>query len=228
MLDVIVDIILVLVVFMGLILGWKRGFVGIVAKPVKFVASIGIAFGFSGALAEKIVTPMIKGPATNYVKDFLYTNCQSVTVENASEELPTILKIAAAIFNIDITNVAENATGTVIDAIAENLTAPVINVVSVVISFIALLIISNIVLALALGIINLIFKGGVLGGINKVLGVVFGVAFFLIISWALAVVFEFVVNLPALSEVAWAKDFEGGFVYKFFNEYNPIELLLSF
>ncbi len=223
--NVIVDIILVLVVFVGFMLGWRRGFVGIVARPVKFVASIGIAFGYASAFSGAVIMPLIEAPATNYVKDFLYRN---ITETTAADDLPTILKIAAAVFDIDLNSVTENAGGSVVDAIVEKMTLPVIETVSLVLAFIALLIIANIVIAIAIAIIKSIFKNGVLGVCNKILGIVFGLAFFFIIAWALAVILEFAIHLPALRDAAWVNDFDGGFIYKFLNEYNPLELLLSF
>ena len=94
MVNLLVDILLVFVVFLGFILGMKRGFVGIVAKPVKFAASIGISFGCTRAFSESVIVPMIKDPATNYVRDFLYGNCSAITAENAADELPTLLRIS--------------------------------------------------------------------------------------------------------------------------------------
>ena len=228
MLEISVDFILVAIVVIGIILGWRRGFVGIVAKPVKFAASLGISFGFAGAFSSAVILPMIESPASNYVKDFLYKNCSGITAETAADELPTVMKIAAAMFDIDITQVAQSSSGSVVDTIADKLTHPVISTVSVVISFFALLIISNIVLAIALAIIKMLFKKGVLGAFNKVLGLIFGFAFFFIISWGVAVIFELIINLPSVRVASWAADFEGGYVYAFLNEYNPIELLLSF
>ena len=97
-----------------------------------------------------------------------------------------------------------------------------------VISFVVLLIIANIGLAIALSVIKSLFKSGVLGAFNRFLGVVFGVSFFFIIAWALAVLIEFLVNLPSAMEYEIIRSFNGGMVYNFLNEYNPIELLLSF
>ncbi len=229
MLKFIVDAVLVIVVLVGLVMGLKRGFVGIVAKPVKFVASLALAFGLCSSVAKSLIVPYIGEPASNYVKDFLYANCSGITAETAAEELPTMLKIAAGMFDININEVASNAGGTVIDAIADKLTAPVIDVVAIVIAFIAVLILANIALSIVLAIINSIFKAGVLGAFNKILGVVFGIAFAVIIAWGLAVIFNLVLNIPAVSELDWVKNFaDGGFIYKFLNEYNPIELLLSF
>ena len=65
--DFIVDAVLVLVIFFGAVLGYKRGFIGFVAKPLKFVLSLGLSFGCAGRFASSTVTPIIEAPATNYV-----------------------------------------------------------------------------------------------------------------------------------------------------------------
>ena len=219
--DFIVDAVLVLVVFIGTVLGYKRGFIAFVAKPLKFVLSLGISFGYASRFAASVVTPMIEAPATNYIKEFLYTNCQNITAENVREELPTMLKIAAAAFNVDVSQVATDATGSVVDALADKLTAPVIGVISTIISFVVLLIIVNIVLSIAIAIIKALFKNGVLGFFNKGLGLIFGFAFSFVVAWALAVGFDFVIHLHALADNTWIQSFEGGVIYRFFNEYNP-------
>ena len=226
--DFILDAVLVLVVFIGTVLGYKRGFIAFIAKPLKFVLSLGISFGYASRFAASVITPMIEAPATNYIKEFLYTNCQNITAENVREELPTMLKIAAAAFNVDVSQVATDATGTVVDALADKLTAPVIGVISTIISFVVLLIIVNIVLSIAIAIIKALFKNGVLGFFNKGLGLIFGFAISFVVAWALAVGFDFAIHLPALADNTWIQSFEGGVIYRFFNEYNPIELLLSF
>ncbi len=226
---IIVDAILIIIIMSGIVIGLKKGFVKIIAKPVKFVASISLAFGLCATVANTFVVPYIEEPVSNYVEDFLYENCKEITADNASQELPTILKIAAGMFDIDIDQVASDATGTVIEAVAEKLTAPVINVVAIVIAFIIVLILSNILIAICLAIINAIFKSGPLGILNKSLGVVFGVAFSFILAWGAAVLLNFVMNVPAVNSMPWVSEFsDGGFVYKFLNKYNPIELLLSF
>lgn len=226
--DFIVDAVLVLVVFIGTVLGYKRGFIAFIAKPLKFVLSLGISFGYASRFAASVVTPMIEAPATNYIKEFLYTNCQNITAENVREELPTMLKIAAATFNVNVDQVAADATGSVVDAIADKLTAPVIGVISTVISFVVLLIVLNVLISIALFIIKMLFKNGVLGIFNKGLGLIFGFAFSFVIAWVLAVGIDFAIHLPSLEANAWVQSFEGGAIYKFLNEYNPIELLLSF
>ena len=75
---------------------------------------------------------------------------------------------------------------------------------------------------------NAIFDTGFIGIFNKILGFVFSTAFSVIIAWGLTVLFTYVINLPAVATAEWAQNFEGGFVYKLFNNLNPVDLLLSF
>ena len=227
MLEIIIDIILCAIIVFGIVFGLKRGFILMAVRPVKSVAAFAIAIALCGAVASAIVTPIIEAPISNYVRDFLYENCSALTAENVNEELPTLIKIAAAVFGIDIGEIATDGAS-VVDAIVENLTAPVISVISSIIAFIALFIVAKILLGIAIWLVSLIFSKGVFGLLNKVLGCVFGALASVLASWCLAVVLELVFHLPVFEGNELISAFEGGFVYKFFNTYNPIELLLSF
>ena len=66
-LTIILDIVLCAIIIIGAILGIKRGFVKMAAKPVRFVAAVAIAFSLSPVISESIVLPMIEGPVTNYM-----------------------------------------------------------------------------------------------------------------------------------------------------------------
>ena len=225
--DIIIDLILCVIMAASLAIGLRVGFVRIAAKPVKFVLALVIAISVCSTVAESFIAPTIGQPIASYVSDFLYENCATITAENASDELPTLLKIAAAVFGIDVTEVASGATS-VIDSIAESLTAPVVHVVSIVASFFLCYFVLKLIIGLALLIINKIFEIGVFGVFNKMLGVVFSGALGFVAAWAVAVILEFVFKLPALESNAVISGFEGGAIYRFFNTYNPMELLLSF
>ena len=72
------------------------------------------------------------------------------------------------------------------------------------------------------------FETGMLGVLNKTLGFIFSTAFAIIISWAVASVFTYVISMPVFDEVQWIQEFSGGYVYGFFKTLNPIDILLSF
>lgn len=225
---IIIDLILCIIIALGAVLGIKFGFVKMASKPVKFVATLLIAFSTAGFFADAVVTPLIAPSVTGYISDFVYENCAGLTVDNVAEELPTLLKIAAALSGVDVTEVAGASGGSVVESIIEALTMPVIGIIAMIISFIAVYIIAKILLSLLLFLINLLFERGILGIFNRLLGFIFATGFAIIIAWGLAVVLELIFHLPAFETNAAVRDFEGGFFYRFFNTYNPIELLLSF
>ena len=227
-LDIIIDLILCAIIVLGAIIGAVRGFIRIAAKPVKFIAAIVIAFSLCNPVAEKVVSPVIESSVTNYSSDFLHEKCDEITPDNVEEELPTILKVAASIFDIDINQTIEEGVNNVVETIVSTLAAPVVNIISIGIAFIALYILSKIVLSLLLFLLDLLFSGGIVGKLNKFLGFLFTTIIAIAAAWGLAVLIAFVFNLPTFAENPAIQAFEGGFFYRFFNTYNPIELLLSF
>ena len=231
LLNVILNIVLCGIIIFGAVIGIKKGFISMAAKPVKFVLALVIAISACALFADAVIYPIIEAPISNYVKDFLYANCGGITSATVNDDLPTLLKIAASLFEININEVANNAQGAgnaVLDAIVDHLTSPVISVIADIISFVVLYFVSKLVLSLAFWFINIVFESGVFGFFNKTLGIVFGTAVAIIVAWALVAVLEFVFHSTLLHDLEMFRDFEGAFLYKFFSTYNPIELLLSF
>lgn len=223
----ILDAILILIVLFGIFLGYKRGFVRTVGRPVKFFATLFCAFRFCSLFSEKVLRPLISEPVTKQVAEYIRTHCGDVTAENAGETLPTVLKLAAGLFGIDVSEAATRGEN-VIDSLTTTLTAPVVDIVSTVLSFVALLIICTLVFTVVLWLVDLLFRIGPVSVVNKAVGVLFSGAFALLISWALASLFAFVLDTSLFDGVAWAENFEGGFFYRFLNQYNPLDLILSF
>ena len=100
--NIAVDVILTAIIIVGAVIGAKCGFVKIISKPVAFFGSLAIAFGFSDDFAAALIEPRIYNPVSAKMAEYLYSHCGHLTAENAADELPTLLKIAAAIFNIDL------------------------------------------------------------------------------------------------------------------------------
>ena len=219
--QLIVDAVIVILIIVGMVCGIKRGFVKTVATPVKFVASIAFAFDVCDKISVNFIEPFIKSPLANQLRDFMYEKCNDLTAENVSTELPTLLKMSAGIFGVDVEEVAQSSVNGVLDSIINSLTDPIVHIVGVVVSFILAYIVAKIVLALIVVLINAILSVGPLGIINKALGFVFGSAFSVIIAWGLVVGAEFVMGFIGYG-------FDGGVIYEFFRGFNPLDLLLSF
>jgi hypothetical protein len=68
---------------------------------------------------------------------------------------------------------------------------------------------------------------GIVGGLVGV-GVVFGAAFAFVLAWLLVILWGYVISIPMLAEIEWIQSFNGGYVYRFFDAFTPLDLLLSF
>ncbi len=224
----IVDIAFLLLMAIGIIVGIKMGFVKTVAKPVKFVLAVVLAFAFAANLSTSVVEPLISAPITNQLTSFLSEKFTDISAETV-DTLPTLVKFAAGLCGVDIAEVATNAgEGSIIGAIVSEITTPFTTIICTALSFILLFFVSKLVLSLVFAIINKVIDNGIVGVANRIIGAVFMGALAFIVCWGVASIFELVIHLPVFAGQAWANEFTGGFVYKFLKSINPIDLLLSF
>jgi uncharacterized membrane protein required for colicin V production len=227
--NLIFDIILVGILCIGAIMGFKHGFIDTVAKPVKFVAAIAIAFSLAASIGSGVIEPIIGPAISNKLSDILVTKYAEITAETANESLPTLIKFAASLCDVDISSVASGATGvSAIEAIVDSVTTPVVDIMSTIFGFIIVYFVAKIFFNFVMIFVNALIGSGVIDLVNKALGCVFTLFLAFVVVWALTSVSEFVLNMPALESVSWVEDFTGGTVYKFFKSFTPLDLLLSF
>ncbi len=224
-LQVIFDIILALILVVGLIVGYKRGFIKAISAPVRFFASLLTAFWLAKPVSAKVLEPIIKTPVTNQINSYLLENCASITPESASEELPTLLKFAASALDIDVTTLSsENTVAAIVDALA----SPVVHIISMIVSFVVIYFVAKLVYRIVLAMLSPIFNAGPLSIPNKLLGCVFSLFIAAMFAWLMTLVFDFAIHSSLFEGSALVEDFEGGFIYGFFNKHNPIDILLGF
>lgn len=229
MLTYIVDAVLIIVVIAGLIIGLKRGFVRTMAKPVCAIAAVFLAYALAVPFAEAVVEPAIYEPVAAEVSEYMNTKCTDLTVENAAGEIPTVLKLAAGLFGIDVSELASEAGADgLIDTLTENLTRPAVRIIASVISFFLLWLAFSLILRLVFSILAKMFDGGAVGVLNRICGCIVNGAFGFLIAWLLTLIFTFVIGLPAVSKTEWATGFSGGFFFNFLRKFNPIDFVFSF
>jgi uncharacterized membrane protein required for colicin V production len=212
----------------GVILGIKKGFLLTVAKPVRWVAAIAIALSFASLVGKSVIQPLIEAPITNQITEYLVEKCPDITPANASDKLPTLLKVAASIVGVDVSMLKQDTAADFISVIVTRLATPAVSLISTIIAFFLLYFVSKILLSIAVKLLNGIFSGGVLGAVNKTVGCVFGLCFSFMVAWLFTCVFSYVVNFPIIASTEWGSSFTGGYVYRFLESITPIELLLSF
>lgn len=222
--NVIIDIILILIVVFGAIWGISRGFIKSVSGPVKFFACIIIAFGLCSFFAETVIAPIIEEPLTNQISDYLVENFEEN--EDGEPKIPTLVRFAAVVMDVNIDEI-EGVEGYA-QALADKIAHPVISLVSSIAAFVILYFLAKLLVAILFKILDSMLDSGVAGSVNKILGCVFSTFLALVVAWAAATLFEFVINAPAFENVAWMNEFDGGYIYKFLKTLNPIDLLFSF
>ena len=227
--NIIFDLILIGILLAGAILGIKNGFIDTVAKPVKFVLAIALAFSLAGTVGAYVIEPII-GPAISHkLSDILVEKYSEITAATANDSLPTLIKFAASMCGVDISSVASGAEGaSVIEAVVEAVTAPVVDIMGTIFGFIIVYFASKINLNIVMIFVNAMVNRGIVGAVNKTLGCVFSLFLAFVVVWAVTSVSEFILNIPVIASAKWVENFSGGIVYRFFRSFTPLDLLLSF
>lgn len=216
-LSIFIDVLLVAILICGIALGIKRGFIRTLTRPVRFVGSIAIALSLANSVSIGIIEPMINAPLASQVESYLAEHAVSET-----GEYPTVIKFAAGLSGIDLS--VPGAAGDTVTT----LIAPVVHFICLIVSFVLLLILSRIALTIIFKILASVFDGAILALPNRIAGCIVSGVLFFVFAWIFVSVFDFFIHLPALASKPWAAEFGGGYIYKFFKAFSPIDLILGF
>ena len=212
----VLDGILALILLVGVIVGIKLGFIGFVAKPVKLVAAGALTVCVSGPILDAWTRPWITQKVNALIYDTLIEKCPELTGETATSALPAFLRFLANIFKVDVSTLGADATSEeLIRAITTALSTPLGNHIAVTVTYFALFTIFTIILSILVHVIDAaVASAGPLAFINRLLGFIIGAALAIVVSCIIAnVAGHFSEGVP------------GGFVYTFFKNFNPFEIL---
>ena len=222
------EILLLGILIGGSYAGIKFGFIKIAAKPIKAIASVSFALLLCSSVGKAVIAPIIQAPVTNYIKDFMYTNCSNLTPDNIGTEIPTLLKMAGAAFNVDMNAASAVSTDQLLENVILSLTSPAITLIGIVIAFVILFFVAKLLISLGVYLVNSFCQGGVIAKINKAMGFVLAGMLSIIAAWIFVSVIEFFFHLPMFDSSAAIQSFNGGLLYRLFISISPLELLLSF
>ncbi len=228
MINYIIDALLILIVFISMIVGAKRGFIKTVAiKPIKILVSIFAAFKLCGKGALIIEDKYILPPISSKLSGYFEGVSGELTAENASDNTPVVIRFLANLMGVDINEVAGNADGDIAGALADSLASPVAHAVSSVIAFIVIYILARVLLWLCVLLVDGIFSAPGLSIVNSVLGAIFGIAVGLMFAWLCALVINSVA--PLLDGKDFFKDYslENTYVLKRLCGFDPLEYILN-
>ena len=226
---IIFDILILGILVGGSFAGIKFGFIKIAEKPIKFFASIIFAFSLCAIVGKGVISPMIQGPITNYIKDFMYEHCKNLNPDNVISEIPTLLKMAAATSNEYLALIEGQTTDQIIEGVITKFTVPFADVVSVIFAFVILYFVGKLLIALGIYLVNGFCSGGVLAKINQIMGFVLAGFLSILAAWAFVSIFDFFFHLRIFDNSTAIQNFgNGGLLFRLFNKLSPLELLLSF
>ena len=223
------DIILVGILLSGAFIGIKNGFIDTVARPVKFILRFVLAFSLAGIIGSFIIEPII-GPAISHkLSDTLIEEYSDITAETASEDLPTLVKLAAGMCGLSVDEIASGADAeSVIEDVADAVTAPVVKVIGIILGFAIAYFLAKYLINFLMILVDNLVNRGIAGSVNKTLGCIFTLFLAFVVGWAFTSVFEFIFNIPAIADTKAIQNFNGGPIYNFFRSFTPLDLLLSF
>lgn len=227
-LKIFLEIILIGIIVGGSYYGIVTGFFKMAAKPIKVVASLSFAGLLCKVIGRFIVAPIIHSPITNYIKDFMYEHCTDLSPDSVVTEIPTLLKMAGAAFNVNVVADPTATTDQMLNKVIGELTMPTVNLIAMIISFVLLYFLCMFIISIGIFVVNSYVSDGVVGKINRIMGFVLAFLLALLVAWLLAGFIDFFFHLGIFDNSELIRGFKGGWIYRLLVNFSPIELLLSF
>jgi len=229
-LNIFFDILLIGILVAGVIIGIKKGFIATVEKPVRFFTALFLAFALASVVGSFLVEPIIGPSITNKLSSTLIERYSDITADTANEDLPTLVKFAAGMYGISIKDTITAADGVdVIEKIAASVADPIVKVIASLIGFAIVFFVVKALLKPVMKLVDkLLKKSGPIGHTNKIIGSVFMGVLAFMTAWLFTSILGFFLNIPVIADTKAVSNFTGGYVYRFFEMFSPLDLLLSF
>lgn len=234
--NLLLDVLLAVILVHGLITGWMRGFVRVVFSKLRWLTSLILAVLVARPVGAWLGEHYFRNPMVNEIREILVkalgTNADSATAAELADELPLVMRGLLGIFGVDVVERAAkvDATGgNALTRFANSIAAPVANVVGVIVAFIVAYILLRIFLRVLVYAINAIFNLPGLRIVNKILGLIVGTFFAIVIGWGLVTLLGYVFGLLAGSGVGFFKgfDIDSTWIAKYFYQLEPLKFIFS-
>ncbi len=237
--SLILDIILIIVMAMCIVYGYKNGFFKSIMNLISGIVSAIVAYTFTPALSVWLSEKFFLGAISKGIAD-AFASAAKTTTDAAGEMIYDLTKMlenpqinsilerfgANSDTVADAAGGANEATYSVIEDIAVKVATPVAETVSTAGAFILLFVGAAIVLKVFTAIISAVFKLPVLKTMDKGLGLVAGAVTAFFFGWVLSLAIE--VALPPLStvipDIVSANTFGNTIIVKFFAENSIVDI----
>ena len=167
--SIFVDIVIIAVMLLSIIMGYKKGLIGVIFKIASFIIAIILAFALSKPVTNYII-------ANTEIDDNLHMTIQKALESNNSEnpeeyKNENMPEVISQYITEQIKTATANAQNEVAKVVATNLTGTIINGLA----FIGIFIIAKILLFFLKFLIEAVAKIPVLKQFNEIGGLIYGV-----------------------------------------------------
>lgn len=167
--SIFVDIVIIVVMLLSIIMGYKKGLIGVIFKIASFIIAIILAFALSKPVTNYII-------ANTEIDDNLHMTIQKALESNNSEnpeeyKNENMPEVISQYITEQIKTATANAQNEVAKVVATNLTGTIINGLA----FIGIFIIAKILLFFLKFLIEAVAKIPVLKQFNEIGGLIYGV-----------------------------------------------------
>ena len=108
--NIIFDVSLGIILLVGLLIGYKKGFINIVFKTFRSLGALVLAYYLAKPFVAMFdLTNKIAQPVKNMLLDYVVTS----SPEGTAGKIPTVLKSLANLFGTDLTKIANSTSGEV-------------------------------------------------------------------------------------------------------------------
>ena len=228
--NIIFDILLLAVMIIGLIVGYRKGFITFFFRKLSWMGAMVLSFLFSRPIASALhLADKIAEPVRARIIEAIGPSVESLG--EMSGRIPTVLKLLGQIFGVDLTDMADTSMqegGNFVEVFAQQASEPLSHAIAVVLVFILSFFGFWLLIWLAGKIINVVFKLPVLRQINGIAGALLGVFFYSLFLWAFCRLAVFATGYT--SGIQFLADFniEETYIGRFLYHLDPLKLLLSF
>lgn len=217
--NIVLDLLLIVLLAIGVYIGWHRGFLRVVMKTFAGLFSAVFAMAMFERLAvilkDKYVYPFVHAKLDAAMQGI----DSSYSAEKLADAVPEGLQNAAATVGIDLTGIANNAVQSGKDAVAEfvqNASVAVAQMVASAAAFVLLFLLAFFVLrVLSVPINAIVMRVPVLGQINRFLGLLFGAVTAVVLAFVFCKLMGFLDETLAIEFIEVKDAWLAGLLYRF-------------